>query len=49
MHDDDHGKYAWISGNEFVSHAPEPESYAIFLAGLGLMGFIARGRKNGLD
>ena len=26
---------------------PEPESYALFMAGLGLMGFIARRRKNG--
>jgi hypothetical protein len=45
---DDHGKSSWISGNEFVSHTPEPESYAIFLAELGLMGFIVRRRKNGL-
>jgi probable HAF family extracellular repeat protein len=26
---------------------PEPETYAMFMAGLGLMGFIARRRKNG--
>jgi hypothetical protein len=26
---------------------PEPESYAMFLAGLGIMGFVARRRKNG--
>ena len=26
---------------------PEPEIYAMFMAGLGLMGFIARRRKNG--
>ena len=26
---------------------PEPETYALFMAGLGLMGFIARRRKNG--
>jgi hypothetical protein len=25
---------------------PEPETYALFMAGLGLMGFIARRRKN---
>lgn len=30
-----------------VSSVPEPETYALFLAGLGLMGFIARRRKNG--
>jgi probable HAF family extracellular repeat protein len=39
-----------------VSHAflltpvmlvPEPETYAMFMAGIGLMGFIARRRKNG--
>ena len=48
----------WIVGNAHNSitgldHAflltpvPEPETYAMFLAGLGLMGFIARRRKNG--
>ena len=26
---------------------PEPDSYAMFMAGLGLMGFMARRRKNG--
>ena len=30
-----------------VTQVPEPESYAMFMAGLGLMGFIARRRKNG--
>jgi probable HAF family extracellular repeat protein len=29
-----------------VPHIPEPETYALFMAGLGLMGFIARRRKN---
>jgi len=28
-----------------VSPVPEPETYAMFMAGLGLMGFIARRRK----
>ncbi len=28
-----------------VSAIPEPETYALFLAGLGLMGFVARRRK----
>ena len=32
--------------SNWVSPAPEPESYAMFMAGLGLMGFIARRRKN---
>ena len=30
-----------------VAVVPEPETYALFMAGLGLMGFIARRRKNG--
>jgi probable HAF family extracellular repeat protein len=29
-----------------VAPVPEPETYALFMAGLGLMGFIARRRKN---
>ena len=29
-----------------VTQVPEPESYAMFMAGLALMGFIARRRKN---
>jgi hypothetical protein len=33
--------------SNWVSPAPEPETYAMFMAGLGLMGFIARRRKNG--
>ena len=48
----------WIVGTAFNSntsemHAflmtpvPELETYAMFMAGLGLMGFIARRRKNG--
>ena len=39
-----HGSYA---GTLSVTHLPEPETYAMFMAGLGLMGFIARRRKNG--
>ena len=39
-----HGSYA---GTLSVTHLPEPETYAMFIAGLGLMGFIARRRKNG--
>ena len=33
--------------NVAVTSVPEPETYAMFMAGLGLMGFIARRRKNG--
>ena len=29
-----------------VGSVPEPETYALFMAGLGVMGFIARRRKN---
>ena len=29
-----------------ITPVPEPETYALFMAGLGLMGFIARRRKN---
>jgi len=34
------------SGLFSVSAVPEPESYAMFLAGLGLMGVIAKRRRN---
>ena len=37
------GSYA---GTLNVTAVPEPESYALFLAGLGLMGFIARRRTS---
>jgi hypothetical protein len=30
-----------------ITSVPEPETYAMFMAGLGVMGFIARRRKNG--
>jgi probable HAF family extracellular repeat protein len=30
-----------------ITQVPEPETYAMFMAGLGLMGFIARRRRNG--
>ena len=36
-----------VVGYELVMGVPEPETYAMFMAGLGLMGFIARRRKNG--
>jgi len=31
--------------NTFTTSVPEPETYAMMLAGLGLMGFVARRRK----
>ena len=34
-------------GESIVLGVPESETYALFMAGLGLMGFIARRRKNG--
>ena len=37
---------AFISANYTVTAVPEPESYAMLLAGLGLMGAIARRRNN---
>lgn len=33
------------SGNITVSAIPEPETYALLLGGLGLMGFVARRRR----
>ena len=35
----------WVAGAQ-VSVIPEPETYAMLLAGLGLLGFAARRRKN---
>ncbi len=41
------GEYAFMDNLEYkVTAVPEPETYALFMAGLGLMGFIARRRKN---
>jgi len=43
--------YDWAVGPEFTNYAflanpvPEPETYAMLLAGLGLLGFAARRRK----
>jgi len=39
--------YAWAVCPGDVAVVPEPETYAMFLAGLGLMGFMAWRRKNG--
>lgn len=36
---------ASLGGNFTVSSVPEPESYAMLLAGLGALGFVARRRK----
>ena len=39
------GTFASYSGTMNVSAIPEPETYAMLLAGLGLIGFMARRRK----
>lgn len=39
---------AWRLNIAAVAAVPEPETNAMFLAGLGLMGFIARRRRNSL-
>ena len=39
--------FTTFSTGDNLAPIPEPETYAMFMAGLGLMGFIARRRKNG--
>lgn len=38
-------RYGYFGGNLLVEAVPEPETYAMLLAGLGLMGVVARRRS----
>jgi len=41
----DHADQFYVSGMTVTAAIPEPETYAMLLAGLGLLGFVARRRK----
>jgi hypothetical protein len=41
------GNYVVVDDFTFTTPVPEPETYAMMLAGLGLIGFLARRRKSG--
>lgn len=38
------GGQVWVGGT-LVQNVPEPETYAMFMAGLGLLGFVSRRKK----
>jgi hypothetical protein len=40
----DNGMY-WVMGNITITPVPEPETYAMLLAGLGIVGVLARRRR----
>lgn len=42
---DGYGQFKVSSANGVINAVPEPESYAMFLAGLGIMGAVARRRS----
>jgi hypothetical protein len=43
---DSHGNYTLNSQDQlYITPIPEPETYAMLLAGLGLLGFVARRRR----
>lgn len=39
------GDESWTVSNYLITAVPEPETYAMMLAGLGIVGFMARRRK----
>jgi hypothetical protein len=45
---DSHGTYSLTLSIDQTAPVPEPETYAMMLAGLGLLGFVARRRKQKL-
>ena len=44
-HDKEYLKYAWLVSAGQVAAVPEPETYALLLAGLGLVGSVIRRRN----
>jgi hypothetical protein len=41
------GPFVGLTGTHVIASVPEPETYAMMMAGLGMMGFMVRRRKRG--